>query len=169
MPNLGPPCWLFDFRDPAAAETWRAIDDRVMGGVSRSRLRHDPAGHAVFEGEVRCERGGGFASVRSPVVHPGLAGASACLLEVRGPGRRFLLNLRDDVAFDGVHHQAGFSPAAVWQTLSLPLSAFCPGFRGRPRPEVGPFDPARLRQIGLMIAGGQAGPFALEIRRLGLA
>ena len=56
---------LFDFSDPRAAEAWRAIDDRVMGGVSRSRLRHDRAGHAVFEGDVSLERNGGFASVRS--------------------------------------------------------------------------------------------------------
>ena len=38
---------LFDFSDPAAVTQWHAIDDRVMGGVSSSRLRHDPAGHAV--------------------------------------------------------------------------------------------------------------------------
>ncbi len=42
---------LFDFSDPSAANAWHAIDDRVMGGISRSSLRHDPAGHAVFEGQ----------------------------------------------------------------------------------------------------------------------
>ena len=43
---------LFDFTDPSAANAWHAIDDRVMGGISRSTLRYDPAGHAVFEGTV---------------------------------------------------------------------------------------------------------------------
>jgi NADH dehydrogenase [ubiquinone] 1 alpha subcomplex assembly factor 1 len=56
---------LFDFSDPRAADAWRGIDDRVMGGVSRSRLRYDRAGHAVFEGEVSLAQNGGFASVRS--------------------------------------------------------------------------------------------------------
>ena len=56
---------LFDFSDPAPVDAWAAIDDRVMGGISRSRLRHDRAGHAVFEGTVCLERNGGFASVRS--------------------------------------------------------------------------------------------------------
>ena len=55
---------LFDFSDPRSVEAWRAIDDRVMGGVSRSRLRHERAGHAVFEGEVSLALNGGFASVR---------------------------------------------------------------------------------------------------------
>jgi hypothetical protein len=34
---------LFDFTDPHAATAWRAIDDRVMGGVSRSALRLSPS------------------------------------------------------------------------------------------------------------------------------
>lgn len=56
---------LFDFLEPGAVAEWGAIDDRVMGCVSSSRLRHDPAGHAVFEGTVSLKRNGGFASIRS--------------------------------------------------------------------------------------------------------
>jgi hypothetical protein len=56
---------LFNFADPNAANGWRAIHDRVMGGVSRSTLRHDPEGNAVFQETVSLERNGGFASVRS--------------------------------------------------------------------------------------------------------
>ncbi|MEO5697497.1 MAG: CIA30 family protein, partial [Burkholderiaceae bacterium] len=41
---------LFDFSDSASVDAWAAIDDRVMGGISRSRLWYDPAGHAIFEG-----------------------------------------------------------------------------------------------------------------------
>jgi NADH dehydrogenase [ubiquinone] 1 alpha subcomplex assembly factor 1 len=67
---------LFDFTDANAANAWRAIDDRVMGGVSRSALRHDPAGHAVFEGTVSLERNGGFASVPSTPGERGLPGAN---------------------------------------------------------------------------------------------
>ena len=70
---------LFDFTDPSVASAWQAIDDRVMGGISRSTLRHDAAGHAVFEGSVSLERNGGFASVRSSPGERGLAGAQACL------------------------------------------------------------------------------------------
>lgn len=32
---------LFDFSVPTAADAWSAIDDRVMGGVSRMRLLGD--------------------------------------------------------------------------------------------------------------------------------
>jgi hypothetical protein len=55
-----------DFGDAARVAGWFSIDDRVMGGVSSSRLRYDAASHAVFEGPLSLERNGGFASVRSP-------------------------------------------------------------------------------------------------------
>ena len=41
---------LFDFSDAHAITGWTAIDDRIMGGVSHSRLRYELSGHAVFEG-----------------------------------------------------------------------------------------------------------------------
>ena len=158
---------LFRFESAASVAAWSAIDDAVMGGVSRSRLRHDPAGHAVFEGTVSLERNGGFASVRSRPLDLAAAGALAWLLEVRGDGKRYKLNLRTDDAFDGVNHQAAFeAPANAWTVVRLPLSAFRPSFRGRVVPGAPPLDPARVRQIGLMIADRQAGPFALAVRSI---
>lgn len=160
---------LFDFSDPRAADAWRAIDDRVMGGVSRSRLRHDPTGHAVFEGEVSLAQNGGFASVRSGPAERGQAGATTCLIEVRGDPRQFKLSLLTDDGFDGINYQASFTTMGHdWQTISLPLTTFRATFRGRDVPGAPALDPARIRQVGLLIAGRQAGPFALDIRRIGL-
>ena len=158
---------LFRFESPSSVARWAAIDDAVMGGISRSRLRHDPAGHAVFEGVVSLERNGGFASVRSPPDDLGAQGAIAYALEVRGDGRRYKLNLRTDDAFDGVNYQSAFEPpAGAWTLLRLPVSAFRPSFRGRTVPGAPPLDPARVRRIGLMIADRQAGPFALAVRSI---
>jgi NADH dehydrogenase [ubiquinone] 1 alpha subcomplex assembly factor 1 len=161
---------LFDFTDPNATNEWRAVDDRVMGGVSRSRLRHDPSGHAVFDGEVSLAQGGGFASVRSSPGERGMAGATTCLIEARGDPRQFKLSLLTDDGFDTVNYQASFTALGHdWQTISLPLSAFRASFRGREVPGATALDPARIRQVGLLIAARQAGPFALDIRRIGLA
>jgi hypothetical protein len=161
---------LFDFSDPRAADAWRAIDDRVMGGVSRSRLRHDRAGHAVFEGEVSLAQNGGFASVRSSPSARGHAGATACLIEAQGEPKLFKLSLLTDDGFDSINYQASFAPDIHrWQTISLPISSFRASFRGRDVPGAPALDPARIRQVGLMIAARQAGPFALDIRRIALA
>ena len=158
---------LFDFESAVSVADWSAIDDTVMGGVSHSRLRHDPAGYAVFEGIVSLEHNGGFASIRSRPMDLGFPGAGSYMLDVRGDGKRFKLNLRTDDAFDGVNYQAMFAaPAGTWILLRLPLSDFRPTFRGRSVPGAPPLDPARVRQIGLMIADRQAGSFALAVRSI---
>ena len=116
---------LFDFGNPGSVNDWAAIDDRVMGGVSRSRLRYDPEGHAVFEGQVSLERNGGFASVRSSPGARGKPGAVTCAIEVRGGGKQFKLNLLTDDGFDSLNYQCGFTPNGDdWQTIQLPLRAF---------------------------------------------
>ena len=158
---------LFDFTDASAANAWRAIDDRVMGGISRSTLRHDPAGHAVFKGIVSLERNGGFASVRSSPGARGLASARTCLIELRGDQKQFKLSLLTDDGFDSLNYQASFAPAGIdWPNLHLPLGDFRASFRGRDVPGAPPLDPARIRQVGLMIAARQAGPFEIHIRRI---
>ena len=158
---------LFGFGDPASVADWYPIDDAVMGGVSRSRLRHDPAGFAVFEGVVSLDRGGGFASVRSRPRDLGAAGAVAYVLEVRGDGRRYKLNLRTDEAFDGVNYQAAFDAAAgVWTTVRIRVGDFAATFRGRRIADAPPLDAARVRQAGFVVADAQAGAFALGIRSI---
>ncbi len=160
---------LFDFTDPNAANAWHAIDDRVMGGISRSTLRHDPAGHAVFQGTVSLEQNGGFASVRSSPGERGLSGATACLIELRGDNKQFKLSLLTDDGFDSLNYQASFAPKGTdWQTLHLPLADFRASFRGSEVTNAPPLAPARIRQVGLMIAARQAGPFTIDIRRISL-
>ena len=89
------------------------------------------------------------------------------IIAVHLPGKSHHVNLRTENRFDGVNYQAVFeAPAHIWTQLSLPLTDFQPSFRGRRVPDAPPFDPARLQQIGLMIADRQAGPFALAIRSI---
>lgn len=141
-----------------------------MGGVSRSSLRHVPAGYAVFDGEVSLAQNGGFASVRSSPGQRGQACATICLIEARGDPKQFKLSLLTDDSFDGVNYQASFAPDTYqWQTISLPISSFRASFRGREVAGAPPLDPARIRQVGLMIAARQAGTFTLDIRRMSLA
>ena len=158
---------LFNFASPESVTGWSSIDDRVMGGASDSRLRFDRAGHAVFEGTVRLQNNGGFASIRSLAMDFGVAQASSYLLKVNSDGKRYKLNLRMDDGIDGVTYQAAFvTPAGMWTSLRLPIAQFTPTFRGQPVPGAGTLDPARVRQIGLVIADRQVGPFALELRSI---
>ncbi|RLJ64873.1 CIA30 family protein [Sulfurisoma sediminicola] len=158
---------LFDFSDPGSAALWSPINDGVMGGVSQSRLRHDTAGHAVFAGHVSFENNGGFASVRCRPGDLGRKDVVAYLLQVLGDGKRYKLNLRTDDGFDGVNYQAGFHPpAGSWASCRIASADFLPTWRGKPVADAPPLDTARVRQIGLMIADRQEGPFRLAVRSI---
>ena len=158
---------LFDFADPRGVANWNPINDGVMGGISSSQLRHDPAGHAVFTGRVSFENNGGFASVRCQPCELGRIGVTAYLLEVNGDGKRYKLNLRTDNSFDGINYQARFDPpTGVWTTCRLASADFLPTWRGKWVPDAPPLDTSRVRQIGLMIADRQEGTFDLAIRSI---
>ncbi|MBV2262405.1 MAG: CIA30 family protein [Thauera sp.] len=171
------PRTLFLFDRLGSVATWSAIDDRVMGGVSRSTLRFDPAGYAVFAGTVSADNNGGFASVRSVVAQPaagefetegGEAGAfDAIELDVCGDDHRYKLNLRTDRGVDGVNYQAAFTPpAGEWGRVRLPTNSFLPSYRGRAVPDAPALHGARIEQLGLMIADRQFGGFELAIRAI---
>lgn len=87
--------------------SWTTVDDRVMGGVSRSSI---------------------------------------------------------EASGDGVAWQLGFATSAgEWTEVKLPFRDYTASYRGRRLPEMGPIEPGRIRQLGLMIADGQTGPFELEV------
>ena len=150
--------------DPAEGGAWRAVDDVVMGGISGSRLRPSGTGTGIFEGAVSLANNGGFASVRRPIGPFDLRGHRGLALRVRGDGQRYRLRLRTDDRYDGVAWQASFATQAdEWRVVELPFDSFEPSYRGRRPPAAGPLDRSDVRQIGLMIADRQAGPFRLEI------
>ncbi len=156
---------IADFSRAAEISRWTGVHDQVMGGVSEAGLV--PAGeHASFTGTVSTDFGGGFASLRRAPAALNLGRARSLTLEVRGDGKTYQLRLKPGNRLDGVAWRALFTPGPQWQTLTLPFDGFEPVFRGRPVPEAGPLDPGAVRQVGLMIAGGQAGPFRLDIRSI---
>jgi len=158
---------LFRFDSRRAVDAWHSIDDVVMGGESASRLRFDISGHAVFEGHVSLESNGGFASVRSVPMDLGVADATCYVIELRGDSKRYKLNLRTDDAVDGVLYQTSFTPpAGAWVQQKLPITDFLPTFRGRSVSGAAPFDPGRVRQMGLLISDRQSGAFSLSLRSI---
>ena len=153
---------LVDFAADDATTNWHAIDDVVMGGVSRSMLQPYSRGVASFSGVVSLQHGGGFASVRTEPRTWNTTGAQAFVVRCRGDGRHYKFTARTDDGFDGVQYQARFQPPrGEWAEVKLPVASFVASFRGRPVTGAGPLDPAKVRQLGLMVSDKQAGPFEL--------
>jgi hypothetical protein len=153
---------LIDFAAPEPAR-WLVVNDGVMGGLSESGMTVTADGAGRFAGELSLANNGGFASVRTVIGEGALAGAAGLRLRVRGDGRTYRLRLREGRAFDGVAYQAEFTSADQWQDIFIPINDFRPVFRGRPVPGAPDVDPAAVRQVALMVADKQPGPFALEV------
>lgn len=141
---------------------WRAVNDGVMGGVSSGRVVQGEEGPR-FEGELSLENNGGFSSVRRRVDED-LSGVTGVRLEVRGDGRTYQFRMRMDDRFDGVAWRAEFPAGDEWRTVEMDFAKFIPVFRGYRVKDAGPLVPAKIRQIGFLVADKQAGAFRLDIR-----
>lgn len=157
------PASLFEF-DRGVAGEWIIVNDDVMGGLSSSRFEDNEEGFATFEGELSLENNGGFASVRALAPEGVLADRSALVLRVRGDGRTYQVRLRTDRRFDGISYMAEFSTVeGEWQEVRMPLSDFQPTFRGRRPAGAQPLSPAKVQQIGLLLADKRPGAFRLDV------
>jgi hypothetical protein len=158
---------LYDFSEPQSSAGWVAIHDVVMGGVSSGKVESTAQGSMLFTGVVSLENNGGFASIRSKPREWRLAAYDGIVMQLRGDGKRYKLNLKTDSSFDGLMYRAPFETSAgEWQELHFPFSAFAASFRGRAVPDAPPLDPARITMVGLLISDAQEGPFRLEIARI---
>ena len=145
-------------------DSWRSINDGVMGGLSAGGMVQSDQG-LKFTGRLSLENNGGFSSVRR-LVKQDLSSATAVRIEVRGDGREYQFRIRQGNGFDGVAWRAVFSSSDEWQQIDIPLDQFIPVFRGRLVPQAGPVVPSGIRQIGFLLADKNAGRFELEVRRI---
>ena len=160
---------LIDFRDLDAASRWTCVNDGVMGGVSSSGVTRTAQGTGLFAGQVSLEHNGGFASARTTLPGTVVIAGRGLSARVRGDGRSYQLRLRTDGDLDGVSYRFEFDTGpGEWRSVLAPFRQFVPTFRGRVVPGAPALVPARIRQVGFLIAGGQAGSFALEIDAIGV-
>jgi NADH dehydrogenase [ubiquinone] 1 alpha subcomplex assembly factor 1 len=155
---------LISFSDAADEPSWVAVNDDVMGGVSRGAARISD-GQLHFSGTLSLENNGGFASLRTVAFRPDLTLASAIVLRVLGDGRDYQLRLASNARFRGsaVAYSASFSTQAdQWIEVHIPLVALVPTFRGfvLDGPSI---DLARIEHIGLLIGDKRPGPFSLKV------
>ena len=141
--------------------TWRTINDTVMGGKSSSELvvtNQD----LRFRGELSQQNNGGFSSARA-LVEEDLANSTGIRITVRGDGRDYQIRFRQDHNFDGTSWAYGFSTDGSIQVIEAPYPDFEPVFRGRKVTNAGSIEPAKIAQIGFLIADNIEGTFSLSI------
>ncbi len=147
---------IFDFTQPTSdlRDSWGAVDDVVMGGVSKSGIRLE-SGFAVFSGDVSTENSGGFASVRTRNFEPSLnlSNYTGIELRVKGDGQRYKLFLRTESKWDGVGYARSFDTSNLeWTTIQIPFSELVPIFRAKTVENAAPIDSDQIRSIQLMLS-----------------
>jgi NADH dehydrogenase [ubiquinone] 1 alpha subcomplex assembly factor 1 len=155
---------LMQFDGSPTEPRWVAVNDGVMGGLSQGgpEVRD---GHLRFRGALSLANNGGFSSVRTVGQAFDLSGATAVVLRVRGDGRPYQLRLATSARFRGIAVSYGgefTTQAGQWTEVRVPLDVLVPTVRGF-RLDGPPFDPADVREIGLLIADKREGAFALDV------
>lgn len=146
---------LFDFRQPSALnDTWGALDDVVMGGVSASSFQLQ-AGSALFTGNVSTANSGGFASVRTRNFEPvlNLSGSAGLVLRIQGDGQRYKFLIRDEESWDSVAYARSFDTIEhQWITVRIPFADMVPVFRAKTLKDGRMLNPSRIRSLQFMLS-----------------
>jgi uncharacterized protein YbjT (DUF2867 family) len=168
---------IFDFTNPNGdlKETWGAVDDVVMGGVSQSKIRLTD-NEAIFSGIVSTENNGGFASVRTRNFEPPLDLSDYEGIEVKvvGDGKRYKFITRCEGKWDGIGYCYSFDTVYDFPTtIRIPFKDLIPVFRAKTVGEASSLDSSKIYSMQLMLSkfeydGGlnpkfEAGSFKLEV------
>jgi Complex I intermediate-associated protein 30 (CIA30) len=167
---------LFDFRSITdLSQTWGAVDDVVMGGVSESGMMKSIDG-ALFTGNVSTAQSGGFVSVRTrnfqfPL---DLSAYTGLEIKLKGDGSRYKFFARSSDGWDTVAYSYAFNTIAnEWMTIRVPFIEMVAVLRAKTIPNAPPIDVKNIRSFQFMLSkfeyDGQlnphftAGHFALTL------
>ncbi|MCC0176203.1 CIA30 family protein [Waterburya agarophytonicola K14] len=171
---------IFDFTHPNAQikETWGAVDDVVMGGVSQSNIRLAD-NKAIFSGVVSTDNNGGFASVRTRnfSIPLDLSDYEGIELKVTGDGKRYKFITRCEGKWDGVGYCHSFDTVYNFPTtIRIPFKNLIPVFRAKTVSQASQIDASKIYSMQLMLSkfeydgelnpNFEAGSFAIEIEQI---
>jgi len=155
---------LHDFTDASAKAAWTAVNDSVMGGVSKGGPSFTEEDTMVFSGTLSLENRGGFSSVRTRPNRTDLSDYENLVVRVRGDGRTYWLTVSTNVRIPaGSYRVLIETTAGKWKTVRAPFSKFKATSFGRVLPAFLPLDRSKVESIGFLLADKKAGPFRLEV------
>jgi uncharacterized protein YbjT (DUF2867 family) len=147
---------IFDFTNISdeLKNTWGALDDVVMGGVSASNMQF-AEDIALFTGNVSTANSGGFASVRTTNFTPpfNLSGYEGIELRVRGDGKRYKIFLRTEAVWDGIGYGYSFDTVAnTWIDIRISFADLIPVFRAKSVKDCPSIDQSKVCSFQLMLS-----------------
>lgn len=157
---------IISFEEEHSVENWFSVNDGVMGGVSRGGFIRTKHGTLLFSGHLSLANNGGFASIRNSQPSANLEESTGLLVTVRGDGRSYWLDLREDRQRMASSYRAPLPTSGQgFEEIFVPFSSFQLTSFGRPvRGKA--LDPSRVRSVGFTLSDKKEGPFQLEIKSI---
>ncbi|MTI20166.1 CIA30 family protein [Fulvivirga sp. RKSG066] len=152
---------LFDFNANTTIQSWRVVDDVVMGGRSSGSITLSEEGHGLFSGEVSLENNGGFSSVRHNLKAKDLAPYNKFIVRIKGDGKRYQFRVKST---DVQQHSyvANFETTGDWQEIEISFNSLKPTFRGRDL-DMPNFPGEQVEEVAFLIGNKKPQSFKLEI------
>ncbi|WP_372995551.1 CIA30 family protein [Marinobacter sp.] len=145
---------------------WDSLGDQVMGGQSDGALVNSAEGVGLFQGIVRLDNGGGFASVKADLPEPVDASQwTGIELLAKGDGKTYKIGLRNSTNRRTIVYQHAFTPGTEeWSRIRLPFSEFIPTWRGKTLTDEVALNLSHLASVSLFVSGRQVGDFQLKMQ-----
>jgi len=153
---------MIDLTQPNEHQQWRATNDNVMGGISQGGFSFDGK-TGLFSGELSLENNGGFSSVNRPIELPSKT-VSQVELAFIGDGRPYQLRFTTWKNGYRTNYKHDFSTIKGKKLSKVfNLNNFQAVYRGRLINDAPELTASDIKQVGLLIADKQAGPFSLNL------
>ena len=156
---------LLNFENANAAKTWVSVNDNVMGGISEGKFKITQDKTLFFYGSLSLANNGGFASVRSLPKQLPLLKDESIVINVKGDGREYTINLYTNKRLTAFSYKQSFKTKKdEWMNITFSLDKFTATSFGRTIPNAVPIDPNEINSIGFMIGDKKTEPFQLELK-----
>lgn len=153
---------MIDLTQPREYQRWQATNDNVMGGISQGEMTFDGQS-SRFSGEISLANNGGFSSINRPL---GSLPAEVARVEliIIGDGRLYQMRLATWTNSNRITYKHEFSTIkGQRQKIEFELHNFQAVFRGRLIYDAPPLAARDIKQVGVLIADKQPGPFAINL------
>ncbi|MFK7922418.1 MAG: CIA30 family protein [Bacteroidia bacterium] len=153
-----------DFGADKTGQSWRVINDGVMGGLSQANAEFQ-TNSVLFQGKISLDNNGGFSSYRSPFAKMDFAEFESVSIRFKSKGPTFGFSMETSSYFYQPNYKAILqSESTDWQTLTFKLTDFKQYQLGRPTGErLVESDKAKIIRIGFINHDKVAESFELEI------
>lgn len=158
--------FIFNFGTQNNTETWRIVNDAVMGGLSTSGITENK-NSILFKGETSLDNNGGFASMRTLIEKDSLKDCTTMTIRFKSSStdRTFGLSLKTSQRYYIPYHKFTFSPKTNdWEELKVNITEFKHYRISEIIGENMPLDVlSEVFNIALIVSDTKAGPFDIEI------